>query len=87
RRMNDRITAAGLAELDRRRDDLAGVENGIAASVQRRDVELMLQHFGDDLRAELRRYTLREPIGPATLETVRTVLEDARAAIRSTLRH
>ena len=86
RRTNYRITAAGLAELDRRRDDVAGVENGIAVSMQRRDVELMLQQFGDDLRAELRRYALREPIGPVTLETVRTVLEDARAAIHSTLR-
>ncbi|HEY1154812.1 MAG TPA: PadR family transcriptional regulator [Arthrobacter sp.] len=86
RRTNYRITAAGRAELDRRRDDVAGVEKGIAASMQRRDVELMLQQFSEDLRAELSRYALRGPIGPATLETVRAVLEDARAAIHSTLR-
>ena len=86
RRTNYRITAAGLAELNRRRDDLTDVEKGIAASLQRRDVELMLQRFGDDLRAELRRYAQREPIGPVALENVRTVLENARAAISSSLR-
>jgi DNA-binding PadR family transcriptional regulator len=85
RRTNYRITAAGLAELNRRRDDLAAVENGIAVSVQRRDVELMLQQFGDEIRADLRRQSQREPISAVTLETVRTVLDNARAAIRSTL--
>ncbi|MDQ0768620.1 DNA-binding PadR family transcriptional regulator [Pseudarthrobacter defluvii] len=86
RRTNYHITAAGLTELDRRRDDLAGVEKGIAVSVQRRDVELMLQRFGDDVRADLRQYAQGGPIGPATLETVRTVLAEAQAAIRGNLR-
>ncbi|MDT0167588.1 PadR family transcriptional regulator [Pseudarthrobacter sp. BRE9] len=85
RRTNYRITAAGLAELDRRREDLAGVEKDIAASVQRLDVEVMLQKFRDDLCADLRGQALRRPISPVTLETVRTTLDDARAAIRSTL--
>lgn len=85
RRTNYRITAAGLAELNRRRDDLAGVENDIAVSVQRLDVELMVQKFHDELCADLRRQAMRRPISPVTLETVRTALDDARAAIRSTL--
>ena len=85
RRTNYRITAAGLAELDRRREYLAGVEKDIAASVQRLDVEVMLQKFRDDLCADLRGQALRRPISPVTLETVRTTLDDARAAIRSTL--
>ncbi|MDQ0663788.1 DNA-binding PadR family transcriptional regulator [Arthrobacter ulcerisalmonis] len=85
RRTNYRITAAGLAELDRRREDLAGVENSIALSAQRLDVELMLQKFRDELCADLRRQARRHPISPVTLETVRTVLDEARVAIRSTL--
>ncbi|GGH94045.1 PadR family transcriptional regulator [Arthrobacter liuii] len=85
RRTNYRITAAGLAELNRRRGDLAGVEIGIAASVQRLDVELMLQEFRDGLRADLQHQPLDRPISPVTLQAVRTVLEQARAAIRSTL--
>ncbi|MDQ0117635.1 DNA-binding PadR family transcriptional regulator [Pseudarthrobacter defluvii] len=136
RRTNYRITAAGLAELNRRREDLAGVENDIAASVQRlsgtlredirssmrgfrsdlaaaaeaaraaaasattppgsgqpqarrgqplREAELLLQDFRDELRADLRRQAMHRPISPVTLETVRTALDDARAAIRGTL--
>lgn len=135
RRTNYRITAAGLAELNRRREDLAGVENDIAVSVQRlsgtlredirssmrdlrgdlaaaaeaaraaaasagapgcaqsqprreqplREAELLLQDFRDGLRADLRRQAQQQPISPVTLETVRTVLEQARAAIRGTL--
>ncbi|MDQ1596306.1 MAG: hypothetical protein QOH40_2862, partial [Arthrobacter pascens] len=45
RRTNYRITAAGLAELNSRRDELAGVEKDISASVRR---------LADDLRADIR---------------------------------
>ncbi|MGN7201052.1 PadR family transcriptional regulator [Arthrobacter sp. SAFR-044] len=137
RRTNYRITAAGLAELNRRREDLAGVEHDIAASVQRlsgtlredirnsmrglrsdlaaaaeaaraaaapgtalpgssqpqqrrgqalKDAELLLQDFRDELRADLRRQAMHQPISPMLLETVRTALDQARATIRSTLR-
>lgn len=136
RRTNYHITAAGLAELNRRRDELAGVENDISASVRRladdlredirsnvrglradlaataeaaratanaadfrlpggrlpaegqrslKDAEMMLQEFRDDLRAELRLSARSQPIGPVTLETMRTVLEQARIAIRNSL--
>ncbi|MHC6592372.1 PadR family transcriptional regulator [Arthrobacter sp. C152] len=136
RRTNYRITAAGLAELNRRRDDLAGVEKDISASVQRladtlrddirssmrglradlaataeaarsaaasgdpglpgtrpspagyrqlREAEMMLQAFRDDVRSDLRHESRAQPISAVTLETLRTVLEQARAAVRSTL--
>ncbi|TQJ41478.1 DNA-binding PadR family transcriptional regulator [Arthrobacter sp. SLBN-112] len=85
RRTNYRITADGLAELDRRREDVAGVEHDIAASLQRLDVELMVQKFRDELCADLRQQGIHRPISPGTLETVRAALDQARAAIRSTL--
>ena len=136
RRTNYRITAAGLAELDRRRDELAGVENDISASVQRladtlredirtsmrglradlaataeaartaavagdlrlagsrasaagvrqlKEAEAMLQDFRDGVRSDLRQESRQQPISAVTLETLRTVLEQARAAVRGTL--
>jgi hypothetical protein len=50
-----------------------------------KDAEMMLQEFRDDLRAELRLSARSQPIGPVTLETMRTVLEQARIAIRNSL--
>jgi DNA-binding PadR family transcriptional regulator len=138
RRTNYRITPAGLAELNRRREELAAVEKEISASVRRladnlredirsnmrglradlaataeaaragaasaaftalkgsaasegkgslKEAELMLQAFRDDLRAELRLRTGKEPLDPVVLETVRTVLEQAGIAIRNSLRN
>ena len=136
RRTNYRITAAGVAELNGRRDELAGVENDISASVRRladnlredirsnmrglradlaataeaarstaraanftakggrasqeeyrtlKEAETLLQSFRDDLRVELRLQASREPLSPVALETVRTVLDQARISIRNSL--
>ncbi|MFD5278891.1 PadR family transcriptional regulator [Pseudarthrobacter sp. NPDC058362] len=140
RRTNYRITAAGLAELERRRDELAAVENDISASVRRladtlredirsnmrglradlvataeaarlaahsaaqsadmrmpggrmppqaarplKDAEALLQDFRDGIRAELRLRSRDRPLSPAALETLRTVLDQAGAAIRTAL--
>ncbi|MFY9634812.1 PadR family transcriptional regulator [Pseudarthrobacter sp. BIM B-2242] len=136
RRTNYRITEAGLAELNKRRDELAGVENDISASVRRladnlradirtnmrglradlaataeaarstaraadfrkagtkqpsegvrelKEAEMLLQAFRDDLRVELRLQASRQPLSPVTLETVRTVLDQARISIRNSL--
>ncbi|MGO4187014.1 PadR family transcriptional regulator [Pseudarthrobacter sp. TAF60_1] len=136
RRTNYRITAAGLEELNKRRDELAGVENDISASVRRladnlradiranmrglradlaataeaarstaraadfrnvssrqtsegirelKEAEMLLQAFRDDLRVELRLQASRQPLSPVTLETVRTVLDQARISIRNSL--
>jgi DNA-binding PadR family transcriptional regulator len=138
RRTNYRITPAGLAELNLRREELAAVEQEISASVRRladnlredirsnmrglradlaataeaaragaasaaftalkggpasdsksslKEVELMLQAFRDDLRAELRLQAGQQPLSPVVLETVRTVLEQAAIAIRSSFRN
>lgn len=130
RRTNYSITPAGLAELNRRREELAGVENDISASVRRladnlrqdirtnmrglradlaataeaartsapagvrysadgdrrlREAEQLVQTFRDDIRVELRRHAGTRPVTPVTLETVRTVLDQARIAIRNSL--
>jgi DNA-binding PadR family transcriptional regulator len=133
RRTNYRITAAGLAELNRRRAEVDTVESDIAASVRRladdlradirsnmrglradlaataeaaraaarsadaegdahfggegqrllKEAEMLLQAFRNDLRAELQANT--RTLTPAALETVRTVLDQARATIRNSL--
>lgn len=135
RRTNYRITESGLAELNSRRDEVAGVENEISASVRRladslredirsnmrglradlaataeaarataaaefrgrpgrtpaegtralKEAEMMLQAFRDDLRRELRLKAGKEPLSPVALETVRTVLEQARIAVLNSL--
>ncbi|HET8878221.1 MAG TPA: PadR family transcriptional regulator [Arthrobacter sp.] len=135
RRTNYSITEAGLVELNRRRDELAGVENDISASVRRladklredirtnmqglradlaataeaarttarsaataagarysregdlrlREAEMLVQSFRDDIRIELRRHAGAHPVSPVTLETVRTVLDQARISIRNSL--
>ena len=142
RRTNYSITPAGLTELNRRRDELAGVENDISASVRRladnlrqdirvnmrglradlaataeaartsaraagsaggtgtaggagspwyspegerrlKEAEMLVQAFRDDMRVELRRHAGSRPVTAVTLETVRTVLDQARISIRN----
>ena len=136
RRTNYSITPAGLAELNSRRDELAGVENDISASVRRladnlradiranmrglradlaataeaarstarsadfrngwhpaalrrgprlQEAEMLVQAFRDDIRVELRLQASRHPLSPVTLETVKTVLDQARISIRNSL--
>ena len=139
RRTNYSITPAGRVELENRRDELAGVENDISASVRRladnlrqdiranmqglradlaataeaarsaaspsaplpgpaagarysregdrrlREAERLVQAFRDDMRIELRRSGGGRPITPVTLETVKTVLDQARISIRNSL--
>ena len=48
--------------------------------------ETMLQRFRDDLRAELRRSDASGGIDQLTVETIRTVLDSARTAVRATRR-
>ncbi|MDQ0755806.1 PadR family transcriptional regulator [Arthrobacter sp. B3I4] len=135
RRTNYSITEAGLVELDRRREELAGVEKDISASVRRladqlrqdirvnmqglradlaataeaarstarsatspagarhskdsdrrlREAEMLVQSFRDDIRVELRRHAGARPVTAVTLETVKTVLDQARISIRNSL--
>ena len=137
RRTNYRITPVGLVELNRRRDELAGVENDISDSVRRladnlrediranmrglradlaataeaarssarsaafpdrgtrhgpesdrtlKEAEMLLQAFRDSLRVELRVRAGSAPISGVTLETIRTVLDQARISIRNSLK-
>ena len=138
RRTNYSITPAGLTELNSRRDELAGVENDISASVRRladnlrqdirvnmrglradlaataeaartsaraagsaggtgsprfspegerrlKEAEMLVQAFRDDMRVELRRHAGSHPVTAITLETVKTVLDQARISIRNSL--
>jgi hypothetical protein len=50
-----------------------------------REAEMLVQAFRDDIRVELRRHAGRRPVNPVTLETVKTVLDQARISIRNSL--
>src|SRR5450830_475536 len=49
------------------------------------ETEALLQQFRDEMRAELRRVSAGRGLKQLTVDTVRTVLDSARSAIRSTL--
>lgn len=53
--------------------------------VHRAEIEAMLHEFRDEMRAEIRRADARGALGRLTVDTVRTVLDSARTAIRGTL--
>ena len=73
RRTNYSITPDGLVELNRRREELAGVENDISASVRRladqlrQDIRVNMQGLRADLAAtaEAARSTARSAASPA----------------------
>ncbi|WP_136609681.1 PadR family transcriptional regulator [Sinomonas albida] len=50
------------------------------------EAEMLVQAFRDDLRVELRSHAAREAVTEVTLETLRTVLDQARIAVRNSLR-
>ncbi|MEJ1113809.1 PadR family transcriptional regulator [Paenarthrobacter sp. CCNWLY172] len=52
-----------------------------------KEAELMVQSFRDDIRVELRLHGASQPLTPLALETVRTVLDQARISIRNSLRN
>ncbi len=57
-----------------------------ASRARRAEAEILLQRFRDELRADLRHSDARDGIGALTLDTLRTVLDSARTAVRATLR-
>ncbi|MCR6491675.1 PadR family transcriptional regulator [Cellulomonas sp. P24] len=57
-----------------------------ASRARRAEAEHLLQRFREELRADLRRADARDGIEALTLDTLRTVLESARTAVRATLR-
>jgi DNA-binding PadR family transcriptional regulator len=52
-----------------------------------KEAELLVQCFRDDIRVELRQHGASHPLTPLALETVRTVLDQARISIRNSLRN
>ncbi len=52
----------------------------------RMEAEALVQRFRDDVRAELRRADAAQAVGPLTVQTLRTVLDSAKAAVTATLR-
>ena len=56
-----------------------------ASRLALRDAEVLLTEFRDELRAELRTAASRGGITPESVGALRTALEQARAAVRSTL--
>ncbi|KUM41706.1 PadR family transcriptional regulator [Arthrobacter sp. EpRS71] len=52
-----------------------------------KEAELMVQSFRDDIRVELRQHGASHPLTHVALETVRTVLDQARISIRNSLRN
>ncbi|MCH6469711.1 PadR family transcriptional regulator [Sinomonas terrae] len=51
-----------------------------------KEAEMLVQAFRDDVRVELRSHAAREPVTTVTVETLRTVLDQARIAVRNSLR-
>jgi DNA-binding PadR family transcriptional regulator len=58
----------------------------VASHVRYMDAEAMLSRFRDELRADLRRAEAGARIEQLTVDTLRTVLDTALAAVRATLR-
>jgi DNA-binding PadR family transcriptional regulator len=63
----------------------SGPTNRAASRMRRAEVEGLLQQFRDEVRADLRRADATGQVAQLTVDTVRTVLDSARTAIRATL--
>ncbi|PPI67930.1 hypothetical protein C5D98_12080, partial [Rathayibacter rathayi] len=64
------------------------VVNGGVHRLQRlalRDAEVLLTEFRDELRAQLRTASATGSVTTASVDALRAALEQARAAVRSTL--
>jgi DNA-binding PadR family transcriptional regulator len=80
-------TAEAARSTARSADLLAlGVRRPHGSERMLKEAEMMLQAFRDDLRVELRLHASSQPVTAVTLETVRTVLDQAQIAIRNSLR-
>ena len=86
RRTARRTTAAAAAADGAAGDAGQGAERPAAAAGRLAEAEMLVQSFRDDIRVELRLHTATHALGEVTLETLRTVLDQARIAIRNSLR-
>ena len=67
-------------------DAAAGAAEPSEAAGRLAEAEMLVQSFRDDVRVELRMHTATRPLGELPLETLRAVLDQARIAIRNSLR-
>ncbi|MCL2422599.1 MAG: PadR family transcriptional regulator [Micrococcales bacterium] len=61
-------------------------EQRTASHTRRVEIEAMLRRFTDDVRADIRRADADAAVPALAVDTVRTVLDSARQAVRATLR-
>ncbi|HEY9357462.1 MAG TPA: PadR family transcriptional regulator, partial [Arthrobacter sp.] len=79
-------TAEAARSTARASDSRAGGSRHSAEGLRMlKEAEMLLQAFRDDLRIELRLQAARQPLSPVALETVKTVLDQARISIRNSL--
>ncbi|MCJ1704230.1 PadR family transcriptional regulator [Rathayibacter sp. VKM Ac-2926] len=65
--------------------DTAAVDARTASRLALRDAEVLLTEFRDELRAELRTAAAHGSVSAASTDALRSALDQARAAVRSTL--
>lgn len=80
-----RADLAAAAQEARASARTAGAEARTESRVHRAEVEALLAEFREEVQAEVRRADARGAVSRLTVDTVRTVLDSARSAIRSTL--
>lgn len=83
----DLAAAAQEARATARPGRSAVADDQRTASYARRvEIETMLRRFTDDVRADVRRADADAAVPALTVDTLRTVLDSARQAVRATLR-
>lgn len=63
----------------------SGTDPRGVSRARRAEAEALLQRFREDVRADLRRADVTAQVDQLTVDTLRTVLESARTAVRATL--
>jgi DNA-binding PadR family transcriptional regulator len=81
----DLAATAEAAKKTARRATAGNASDGVNQRLLK-EAEMMLQSFRDELRVDLRTSASRHSLDEVTVETVRTVLDQARIAVRATLR-
>lgn len=81
------LAAAAQEVRTRPRPDSAPDPRRTQSNSLRHDAEAVLQRFRNDVLADLREADVAGTVSALTVETLRTVLDSARAAIRGTLPH
>ncbi|MGI5189874.1 PadR family transcriptional regulator [Promicromonospora sp. CA-289599] len=81
------LAAAAQEVRTRPRPDAAPDPRRTQSNSLRHDAEAVLQRFRNDVLADLREADVAGTVSALTVETLRTVLDSARSAIRGTLPH